>query len=81
MPTIEWLNKYKSIKDKLTCKTDLDAYFTKKVVGNMGVDVLDIGTVHFPTGVIFACDPLVELEDTLELSRNVQSKNPLNKIN
>ena len=64
MPTIEWLNKYKSIKDKLTCKTDLDAYFTKKTVGNMGVDVLDIGTVHFPTGVIFACDPLVELEDT-----------------
>lgn len=64
MPTIEWLNKYKSIKDKLTCKTDLDAYFTKKVVGNMGVDMLDIGTVHFPTGVIFACDPLVDLEDT-----------------
>ena len=64
MPTIEWLNKYESIKDKLTCKTDLDAYFTKKVVGNMGVDVLDIGTIHFPTGVIFACDPLVDLEDT-----------------
>lgn len=64
MPTNEWLNKYESIKDKLTCKTDLDAYFTKKVIGNMGVDVLDIGTVHFPTGTIFACDPLMELEDT-----------------
>ena len=64
MPTTEWLNKYESIKDKLTCKIDLDAYFTEKVIGNMGVDVLDIGTVHFPTGTIFACDPLVELEDT-----------------
>ena len=64
MPTAEWLNKYESIKDKLACKTDLDAHFTEKVIGNMGVDVLDIGAVHFPTGTIFACDPLVELEDT-----------------
>ena len=64
MPTSEWLNKYESIKNKLVCKTDLDTYFTEKVIGNMEVDVLDIGAVHFPTGVIFACDPLVELEDT-----------------
>ena len=62
MPTTEWLNKYESIKDKLVCKTDLDAHFTEKVIGNMGVNVLDIGAVHFPTGTIFACDPLVELE-------------------
>ena len=65
MPTTEWLNKYESIKDKLVCKTDLDTYFTEKVIGNMSVDVLDIGAVHFPTGTIIACDPLVELEDTL----------------
>ena len=64
MPTTEWLNKYESVKDKLACKTDLDAHFTEKVIGNMGVDVLDIGAVLFPTGTIFACDPLVELEDT-----------------
>ena len=63
MPAVEWLNKYETVKDKLTCKTDLDAYFSKKVVGNMKVDVLDIGTVHFPTGKVFACDPLVSLED------------------
>ena len=54
MPTTEWLNKYESVKDKLACKTDLDAHFTEKVIGNMGVDVLDIGAVHFPTGTIFA---------------------------
>ena len=64
MPTAEWLNKYESIKDKLACKTNLDAHFTKKVIGNREVDVLDIGAVNFPTGTIFACDPLVELEDT-----------------
>ena len=64
MPTTEWLNKYESVKDKLACKTDLDPHFTEKVIGNMGVDVLDIGAVLFPTGTIFACDPLVELEDT-----------------
>ena len=61
MPTTEWLNKYESIQDKLACKTDLEAQFTENVIGNIGVDVLDIGAVHFPTGTIFACDPLVEL--------------------
>ena len=64
MPTTEWLNKYEAIKDKLTCKDDLEAHFTEKVIGNREVDVLDIGAVHFPSGTIFACDPLVELEDT-----------------
>ena len=64
MPTTEWLNKYESIKDKLACKTDLETHFTEKVIGNMSVDVLDVGVVNFPTGTIFACDPLVELEDT-----------------
>ena len=63
MPTTEWMSKYEAVKDKLTCKIDLDAYFTKTVIGNMAVDLLDIGTVRFPTGTIFACDPLVELED------------------
>ena len=48
MPTTEWLNKYESIKDNLACKTDLDAHFTEKVIGNREVDVLDIGAVHFP---------------------------------
>ena len=60
MPTTEWLNKYESTKDKLACKADLEAHFTEKLIGNMAVDVLDIGPVHFPTGQIFACDPLVD---------------------
>lgn len=63
MPTTEWMNKYESIKDKLIYKTDLNSYFTEKVIGKMKVDMLNIGSVHFPTGRIFACDPLVELED------------------
>ncbi len=71
MPTTEWLNKYEAIKDKLTCKDDLEAHFTEKVIGNMAVDVLDIGIVHFPTGQIFACDPLVELEDTLPFLQTI----------
>ena len=71
MPITEWLNKYEAIKDKLTCKDDLEAHFTEKVIGNMAVDVLDIGTVHFPTGQIFACDPLVELEDTLPFLQTI----------
>ena len=71
MPTTEWLNKYEAIKDRLTCKDDLEAHFTEKVIGNMAVDVLDIGAVHFPTGQIFACDPLVELEDTLPFLQTI----------
>lgn len=63
MPTIEWLNSYESVKDKLSCKTDLETYFSEKVIGNMKVDVLDIGSVHFPTGKVLVCDPLVSLED------------------
>ena len=47
MSTIEWMNKYEAVKEKLTCKIDLDGYFTEKVIGTMAVDVLDIGTVHF----------------------------------
>ena len=50
MPTTEWLNKYEAIKDKLTCKDDLEAHFTEKVIGNMAVDVLDIGTSISPPG-------------------------------
>lgn len=63
MPTTEWMNQYEKKKDKLACKIDLDAYFTEKTIGNMAIDTLDIGTVHFPTGKVFACDPLIELED------------------
>ena len=63
MPTAEWMKKYEAIKDKLTSQIDLDAYFTEKAIGSMAVDTLDIGVVRFPTGTIFACDPLVELED------------------
>ena len=63
MPTTEWMTKYKALKDKLSCKIDLESYFTENVIGKMAVDVLDIGAVHFPTGTLFACDPLVELED------------------
>ena len=75
MPTTEWLNKYEAIKDKLTCKDDLEAHFTEKVIGNMAVDVLDIGAVHFPTGQIFACDPLVELEERSAVSSNDPRRN------
>lgn len=63
MPTKEWMEKYEAVKEKLTCKIDLDAYFTENKIGKTTVDVLEIGDVSFPTGTIFACDPLIELED------------------
>lgn len=63
MPSKEWLEKYGAVREKLACKIDLDAYFTEKEIGHTKVNRLEIGTVHFPTGRIFACDPLVELGD------------------
>ena len=50
MITTEWLKKYESIKDKLVCKTNLDAHFTEKVIGNMKVDVLDINMGEYASG-------------------------------
>ena len=41
----------------------MDAYFTENKIGKATVDVLEIGDVSFHTGIIFACDPLIELED------------------
>lgn len=71
MPTKEWLEKYESKKDTLRCKIALDDYFTEKKIGKASVDTLEIGTVHFPTGTILACDPLVELEDALPFLQTV----------
>ena len=48
MPTKEWLDKYEQVKEKLVCKTDLDAYFTEKKIGKAAVDTLEIGNVQSP---------------------------------
>lgn len=57
----KWLETYEKNKDKFRCKIDLESYFTSKKIGNMEVDVLEIGNVNLPTGKIVACDPLVDL--------------------
>lgn len=80
MPTKEWMEKYEAVKEKLTCKIDLDAYFTENKIGKATVDVLEIGDVSFHTGIIFACDPLIELEDMdpfmqTNSNRDLSSKN------
>ena len=61
MPTSEWLHRYESVKKRLACAIDLEAYFTEAAIGSMAVDVLDIGSVSIPTGELIACDLLVEL--------------------
>mgnify|MGYP005811260419 FL=1 len=37
MPTNQWMEKYEAVKNRLDCKTDLDAYFTEKKIGGMEV--------------------------------------------
>lgn len=37
----------------------------------MKIDVLDIGSVHFPTGKVIACDPLVSLVDAQEFMQTI----------
>lgn len=63
MPSKEWLEKYEAVKEKLRCKKDLDAYFTERKIGGVKVATLEIGNVSFPTGVVVACDPLVDFCD------------------
>lgn len=58
-----WQEMYERNKEKFRCKIDLDSYFTKKKIGEMEIDVLNIGEINLPTGEILACDPLVDLED------------------
>ena len=71
MTETEWMTQYQANKDKLDCQIDLENYFTEKKIKNREVDVLDIGMVHFPTGTIFACDPLTELEEALPFLQTI----------
>ena len=71
MPTAAWWEIYGAVKEKLTCKIDLDTYFTEKTIRGTAVDTLEIGEVRFPTGTILACDPLIELEDALPYLQTV----------
>lgn len=58
----KWLETYEKNKDKFRCKINLESYFTSSKIGDIDVDVLEIGNINLPTGKIIACDPLVELE-------------------
>lgn len=56
-----WLNHWDRIKHQFDCKIDLESYFKKQKIGEADLDVLNLGMVHFATGKVIACDPLVEL--------------------
>ena len=67
---------YERNKEKFRCKIDLDNYFFEKKIGEMEVDVLDIGEVNLPTGEIIACDPFVELGE----AKTYIQKTPIGKF-
>lgn len=71
-----WQEMYERNKNKFRCKIDLESYFTEKKIGEMEVDILDIGKVNLPTGEILACDPLVELGE----ARTYIQKTPIGKF-
>lgn len=50
--TKEWLEQWESVKGKLKVPFNLEDYFTEKKIGETKLDILDIGTVYFPTGKI-----------------------------
>lgn len=58
-----WQEMYERNREKFRCKIDLESYFKEKKIGEMEIDVLNIGEINLPTGEILACDPLVDLED------------------
>ena len=66
MPTTEWLNKYEAIKDRLTCKDDLEAHFTAvsythlvfppcTVLPELRPEDVDEGLLHFACYVAVCC--------------------------
>lgn len=71
-----WQEMYERNKNKFRCKIDLESYFTEKKIGEMEVDILDIGKVNLSTGEILACDPLVELGE----ARTYIQKTPIGKF-
>ena len=68
-----WQEMYERNKEKFRCKIDLDSYFTEKKIGEMEIDVLNIGEINLPTGEILACDPLVDLEDAKTFIQRVST--------
>ena len=71
-----WQEMYERNKEKFRCKVDLESYFVEKKIGEMEVDILDIGEVNLPTGEILACDPLVELGE----AKTFLQKTPIGKF-
>ena len=65
MPTAEWMKQYEAVREILDADVKLERYFTEKVIGRKEVDILDLGPVHFPTGKIVVCDPMVTLDDVV----------------
>ena len=65
MPTAEWMKQYETVREILDADVKLERYFTEKVIGRKEVDILDLGPVHFPTGKIVVCDPMVTLDDAV----------------
>ena len=71
MPNEEWIAAYERVKEQLQCRTDLEAYFSEKQIGGVDIDTLAIGNVHFPTGEVIVCDPMVELGDCIPYIQRV----------
>lgn len=71
MPAREWMEKYESIKEELACRIAPDVYFTVEKIGKMNVDVLEIGEVRFPTGTVFACDPIMGMANMPPYIRSI----------
>ena len=65
-PSKEWLEKYEQVKNKLVPGTDLNAYFTQKEIAGKKLDIMDIGTVNFPSGELIVCDPLAYIDRKLQ---------------
>ena len=65
MPTAEWMKQYEAVREILDADVKLERYFTEKVIGRKEVDILNLGPVHFPTGKIVVCDPMVTLDDAV----------------
>lgn len=61
-----WIEKWKSVKEKTACPVDLNTYFEQEEIAGKSLTTINIGPCDLPSGNILVRDPLVFLTNRNE---------------
>lgn len=57
----DWIEKWKSVKEKTACLIDLNSYFEQEEIAGQSLTTMNIGFCDLPSGKVLVGDPLVYL--------------------